>query len=150
MDKIKIYDAKLGKAVLAEPMIKSDAEWRPLLTPKQFEVTARQGTEPPFTCLFEQVQENGLFRCVRCGTDLFNTGTKFDSRTGWPSYYQPVSELNIRYVEDNSSGLMRTEVRCARCGAHLGHVFDDGPPPTFKRYCINGVALKFVNLNPPL
>jgi peptide-methionine (R)-S-oxide reductase len=150
MDKIKIYNAKLGKNVLVEPLVKSDDEWQKLLTPKQFEVTARQGTEAPYTCVFEQVKENGLFRCVRCGTDLFRADTKFESGTGWPSYYQPVSEFNVHYVADNSSGILRTEVRCARCGAHLGHVFTDGPPPTFKRYCINGVALKFINLSPPL
>lgn len=144
MDKIKIYDAKLNKVVLVDPIIKTEAEWKKLLTPQQFDITTRQGTERPFTCTFDEIREAGLYQCIRCGTDLFKTSTKFESGTGWPSYYEPVSELNIRYLEDNSLGLNRTEVLCARCGAHLGHVFDDGPPPTHKRYCMNGIALKFV------
>ncbi|MDD5593943.1 MAG: peptide-methionine (R)-S-oxide reductase MsrB [Candidatus Margulisbacteria bacterium] len=129
---------------------KTDEEWKKLLTPVQYEVTTRQGTERPFTCTYEEIKEAGLYRCVRCGTDLFQAATKFESGTGWPSYYEPVSELNVKYFEDNSLDRRRTEVRCARCGAHLGHVFDDGPPPTHKRYCINGVALKFIKSNPPL
>ena len=150
MDKIKLFDAKLDRVILAYPVIKAEAEWEKLLTAQQFEVTAHQATEAPNTSPFVQLEENGLFRCVRCGTDLFSSAAKFDPGTGWPSFYEPVSEFNVRYGEDHSSGQLRTEVRCARCGAHLGHVFDDGPPPTFKRYCLNGAALKFVSLNPPL
>ncbi|MBN3033639.1 MAG: peptide-methionine (R)-S-oxide reductase MsrB [Candidatus Saganbacteria bacterium] len=150
MDKIKLYDAKLGRVILARPVVKSEAEWKKLLTAQQFEVTAHAATEPPYTSSLAQVKENGLFRCIRCGTDLFRSSAQFDSGTGWPSFYEPVSELNIRYEEDHSFGQLRTAVRCARCGAQLGHVFNDGPPPTFKRYCLNGAALKFVNLSPPL
>ncbi len=150
MDKIKLYDARQDKIVLAEPVTKTDAEWEKLLTRQQYEVTTAQGTERPFTCTFDENKGEGIYQCVRCGTDLFRAGTKFESGTGWPSYYEPVSELNIRLAPDTSFGMERTEVRCARCGSHLGHVFDDGPPPTYKRYCINGVALKFISAGLPL
>jgi peptide-methionine (R)-S-oxide reductase len=143
MDKIKIYDAELDKIILVDPVNKTDAEWQKLLTPQQYEVTTKQGTERPFTCTFDEVKAEGLYQCVRCGTDLFRAGAKFESGTGWPSYYEPVSELNVRQAEDTSLGMNRSEVLCARCGSHLGHVFGDGPPPTCQRYCINGIALKF-------
>ena len=124
---------------------KSDADWKKLLTEKQYEITTNKGTEPPGTRTFSTVHEPGIFQCVRCGTDLFRSSTKFESGTGWPSYYEPISPLNVVEQPDMSLGMVRTEILCARCDSHLGHVFDDGPPPTGKRYCMNGLALKFVS-----
>jgi peptide-methionine (R)-S-oxide reductase len=129
---------------MVEKIKKSDADWEKLLTEKQYEITTKKGTEPPGTRTFGTVHEPGIFQCVRCGTDLFRSSTKFESRTGWPSYYKPISPLNVVEQLDASLGMMRTEVLCARCDSHLGHVFDDGPPPTGKRYCMNGLTLKFV------
>jgi len=142
---IQNYDAKQNKVVTVDKIEKSDAEWKSLLTGKQYEITTRQGTEDPGTCTFEEVHEPGIFQCVRCGTDLFRNSTKFESGTGWPSYYEPISPLNVVEQPDMSLRRVRTEVLCARCDSHLGHVFDDGPPPTGKRYCMNGLALKFVS-----
>ena len=130
--------------VTVEKIEKSAAEWKKLLTKKQYEITTKKGTESPGTCPFEEVEEPGVFQCVRCGTDLFSGSTKFESGTGWPSYYEPISLLNVVEQRDSSLGMVRTEVLCTRCGSHLGHVFDDGPPPSGKRYCMNGVALEFV------
>ena len=144
MTTLKIFDAKQNKVVSVERIEKSDRKWKQLLTEKQYEITTRKGTESPGTCPFDDVHESGVFQCVRCDTDLFWNSAKFESGTGWPSFYEPVSRLNIIEQPDNSLGMMRTEVLCARCGSHLGHVFDDGPPPTGKRYCMNGFALKFV------
>ena len=144
MGKIKIFDSHQNTIIDVEKVLKTDSEWKKLLTPEQYRITTKKGTENPFTRTFANIKEPGVYRCVRCGTELFKSGTKFDSGTGWPSYYEPVSMLNIVEQTDRSLGMIRTEVLCARCGSHLGHVFDDGPPPTGKRYCMNGIALKFV------
>jgi len=133
---------------MAEKIIRSIEEWRQLLTPEQYRVTREGETEPAFTGRYYEFKVKGLYECVCCGNDLFSSDTKYVSGTGWPSFYAPLSEQSITTVPDTSAGMIRTEVMCQKCGAHLGHVFDDGPPPTGLRFCMNSVAMKFVDNQP--
>ena len=126
---------------MADKIVKTPKEWKETLTPEQFEVCINKGTEPPFTGKYYNNKEKGTYKCICCGETLFKSDTKYDSGSGWPSFWQPLSDEKIEYISDTDYGMVRTEVNCKKCGAHLGHVFDDGPKPTNLRYCINSISL---------
>jgi peptide-methionine (R)-S-oxide reductase len=122
---------------------RSEEDWKEQLSPEQYEILRRKGTEAPFTGKFTFNKDTGMYRCAGCGADLFHSDTKYDSGSGWPSFTDPANNANVELHEDRSHGMVRTEVTCKRCGGHLGHVFDDGPGPNGKRFCINSCALDF-------
>ncbi|MDI9612925.1 MAG: peptide-methionine (R)-S-oxide reductase MsrB [Acidobacteriota bacterium] len=140
---VKIFDYKSETEVTVDRIVKPEEEYGKQLPADVFRIVREQGTETPFSGKYVDHRQKGIYRCVVCGTDLFLSDAKFESGTGWPSFSQPVSPLNILEESDMSGGMVRTEVRCARCGSHLGHVFDDGPKPTGMRYCMNSAALAF-------
>ena len=141
---IKIYNAATGQYDEVTPVVKNEDQWKKVLNPQQFSILRQHGTERAFTNALNGNKKKGVYKCIGCETDLFSSDHKFDSGTGWPSYWKPIAPENVGTDTDSTLFMQRTEVHCARCGGHLGHIFDDGPQPTGQRYCINGAVLKFV------
>ena len=142
--RIRVYSAEKGNYVMIETVVKTNAEWKKTLTPEQYHILREKGTERAFSGKYDKHHEHGVYRCAACGLDLYRSEEKYDSGTGWPSFTAPIAPSNVLTKPDDSLFSRRTEVLCPRCGGHLGHVFDDGPKPTGKRYCMNSAALNFV------
>ncbi|MEY3958099.1 MAG: peptide-methionine (R)-S-oxide reductase MsrB [Verrucomicrobiota bacterium] len=146
--RVTLDDGKggVGKAIVVDKVVKTDAEWEALLPPETYRILRAKGTERPFCGTLLDNKKQGTYHCVGCDLPLFSSDSKFNSGTGWPSFFRPVSKHNVATIEDRSHGMVRTEILCARCDGHLGHVFEDGPPPTGLRYCLNSESLKFKEL----